>query len=199
MRDESGRARLEKLLVDDWGTIQSDQFEFCMSAYRKFGALGLGFDMAPIAFVDSKFPVLSFRQRHEAMCVWLGLPFPGVPELWHPAIVRGLLPPDYLDPVHDPPAIDPKTLLGEILVKMGSLTLRQLDRLLKLQNMLKHETGIKLLFGVIGVNQGLITVGEYLHALAIQVELPFAGVNEKSCEAITTAVNARKRNPQPKS
>ncbi|MBN2361261.1 MAG: hypothetical protein JXR83_17540 [Deltaproteobacteria bacterium] len=193
MGDGTARARLEKLLVKEWRSIESAQFERCLAAYRKFKALGLHFDLAPVAFVDSGYPVLGFRQRHEAMCVWLGIPFPGVPELWRPAIERGLLPLDYLDPVRNPPDVDPNTLLGEILVGMGSLTLRQLDRLLRLQKVIRRETGIKVLFGVLGVNQGQITAGEYLHALALQVQLPFHGVEEKSCEAISAAVNTLKR------
>lgn len=122
---------------------------------------------------------ISWAVHLQAWSAGLALPFSGIGDFYKRAIEAGVLPPWLLNQTtfyqlpgkHELP-------LGRLLVKLGLVSLPELQRALGIQMLIKDETGLPARIGRILSATTRLSLPDLLQAVSIHSGIPFVSVEQ---------------------
>jgi hypothetical protein len=193
--------RVGAYLVDDKKLLSEDEFDDATSSYYALCALlearpKLGLAPQPLMFwLDNIFPRLLVSDLLEARAAWYGEPLASAGELVarEPTILQ-----DTLKEIPKGFTIDDGRKLGSIAVELGWLNKTRLAEAVKLQKMIKKETGVQPLVGSLLVARGDLTPASLYQVLALQLGVPFKQFDLASLDRVKKKFLAARKRAKPK-
>jgi hypothetical protein len=163
------------------GHLTEADFDTLVNGTEKINSLDLGGFVWHVPYLARDVHGdISWAVHLQAWAAALQLPYSGIEDFYKRAIQAGALPGWMLNQTtfHEQAASFGKLALGRLLVRLGLVSVIDLERALGIQALIKEETGLPTRIGRILSQLTPISLPDYTRAISIHLGVPYVNLEQ---------------------
>jgi hypothetical protein len=175
------------------GNLTDSDFDALVTGTAKINALGLGVIWQVPYLARDLHADITWSVHLQAWAAALQLPYSGIDDFYRRAIAAGVLDPWLLNQTtfYEAPSAVAGLPLGRLLIRLGLISVIDLERALGIQIIIHHETGLPTRIGRILGQLAPVSVPDYTRAIALQLGVPYVNL-EQTLPVIERAIKTTK-------
>jgi len=163
------------------GHLSAEQFAALAEGTQRINALGLGDFHWHIPYLARDVHAhIPWSAHLQAWAAGLRQPYQGIEDFYRRAIEAHVFPTWCLNQttIHAPPSDPTKFQIGRLLIRLGLVTIVDLERALGIQQLIRHETGLPTRVGRVLGAVTPISVIDGARAIAMHLGVPYVNLDQ---------------------